>query len=177
MIFNPETSAFEAETLQMCARQSEGIGFESWDDPGPPRWAGGGPGVCAYLGTLVSPPSWSRTAMTHRRGAQLTPPGMQVDMTWSGHVHLYERTCPILFHECLGYSPEGIPNAPVHMSIGNGGVRIPCHSSLLWRVSALSAHPCSRYNRLSTCDGGMAQASSGMRPHICYASCETSQYL
>ena len=48
---------------------------------------------------------------------------VQVDMTWSGHVHVYERTCPILYHTCLGYSSEGIPNAPVHMAIGNGGVR------------------------------------------------------
>ena len=48
---------------------------------------------------------------------------MQVDMTWSGHVHVYERTCPILYHTCLGYNSEGIPNAPVHMAIGNGGVR------------------------------------------------------
>ena len=47
---------------------------------------------------------------------------LQVDMTWSGHVHVYERTCPILFHECLGYTAAGIPNAPVHMAIGNGGV-------------------------------------------------------
>ena len=47
---------------------------------------------------------------------------LQVDMTWSGHVHVYERTCPILYHECLGYTAAGIPNAPVHMAIGNGGV-------------------------------------------------------
>lgn len=54
----------------------------------------------------------------------------QVDMTWSGHVHVYERTCPILYHTCLGYSDQGIPNAPVHMAIGNGGVRSnPC----FWR--------------------------------------------
>ena len=51
-------------------------------------------------------------------------------MTWSGHVHLYERTCPILFHECLGYSPDGIPNAPVHMAIGNGGVSAPQRQQL-----------------------------------------------
>ena len=44
-------------------------------------------------------------------------------MTWSGHVHVYERTCPILYHTCLGYDTNGIPNAPVHMAIGNGGVR------------------------------------------------------
>ena len=64
--------------------------------------------------------------MTNMRGVLLSWLCLiQVDMTWSGHVHLYERTCPILFHECLGYSPDGIPNAPVHMSIGNGGVSAP----------------------------------------------------
>jgi hypothetical protein len=57
-------------------------------------------------------------SVAHRAYAPL-----QVDMTWSGHVHVYERTCPILYHTCLGYNPEGIPNAPVHMAIGNGGVR------------------------------------------------------
>lgn len=46
-------------------------------------------------------------------------------MTWSGHVHVYERTCPVLYKTCLGYTADGIPNAPVHMAIGNGGVRPP----------------------------------------------------
>ena len=58
---------------------------------------------------------------------------VQVDMTWSGHVHVYERTCPILYHTCLGYNDQGIPNAPVHMAIGNGGVR------------RLMSHACIRY--------------------------------
>lgn len=46
----------------------------------------------------------------------------QVDLTLSGHVHLYARTCPVLRKGCLGYnSTTGAPNAPVHLSIGNGG--------------------------------------------------------
>ena len=40
----------------------------------------------------------------------------------SGHVHVYERTCPVLFKTCLGYDANGHPLAPVHMDIGNGGV-------------------------------------------------------
>ena len=71
---------------------------------------------------------------------------VQVDMTWSGHVHVYERTCPILYHTCLGYNDQGIPNAPVHMAIGNGGVRrlLPCARSTqqcLLRLTA-SRIPC-----------------------------------
>ena len=45
----------------------------------------------------------------------------QVDMTWSGHVHVYERTCPVLYKTCLGYDANGYPLAPVHLDIGNGG--------------------------------------------------------
>ena len=78
--------------------------------------------VCLFLHICVRLTS----GMDPWRGVQLSWRCLiQVDMTWSGHVHLYERTCPILFHECLGYSPDGIPNAPVHMSIGNGGVSAP----------------------------------------------------
>lgn len=78
--------------------------------------------VCLFQHICLSLTS----GMTNMRGVLLSWLCLiQVDMTWSGHVHLYERTCPILFHECLGYSPDGIPNAPVHMSIGNGGVSAP----------------------------------------------------
>lgn len=45
-------------------------------------------------------------------------------MTWSGHVHVYERTCPVLYKTCLGYDAAGHPLAPIHMDIGNGGVSI-----------------------------------------------------
>ena len=45
----------------------------------------------------------------------------QVDMTWSGHVHVYERTCPIYQKTCLGYAADGTANAPVHTCFGNGG--------------------------------------------------------
>ncbi|CAL8471017.1 g10559 [Coccomyxa elongata] len=46
----------------------------------------------------------------------------EVDLTLSGHVHLYARTCPVLRKGCLGYNKTtGAPNAPIHLSIGNGG--------------------------------------------------------
>ncbi|MEW5317631.1 MAG: hypothetical protein WDW38_008913 [Sanguina aurantia] len=44
-----------------------------------------------------------------------------VDMTWNGHVHLYERTCPVLKKKCLGYNADGTAKAPVHLDFGNGG--------------------------------------------------------
>lgn len=43
-------------------------------------------------------------------------------MTWSGHVHIYERTCPVLKKSCLGYNTtDGTAMGPVHICSGNGG--------------------------------------------------------
>ena len=122
MVVNPETSTLKRRIcISMPDRPVSTFGVLG--EASLPRWAGHGPGMCACFSTSASA---SHVARTHMRGVQLSWPCLlQVDMTWSGHVHLYERTCPILFHECLGYSPEGIPNAPVHMSIGNGGVSAP----------------------------------------------------
>lgn len=47
---------------------------------------------------------------------------MQVDMTWNGHVHLYERSCPVYKKTCIGFnSTSGEAQAPVHVDFGNGG--------------------------------------------------------
>ena len=46
---------------------------------------------------------------------------MQVDLTLSGHVHLYSRTCPVLKKLCQKPRPDGSARAPVHLVIGNGG--------------------------------------------------------
>ena len=48
-----------------------------------------------------------------------------VDMTWSGHVHLYHRTCPVYKNKCVGYHPDGTAKAPVHMIVGNAGFMSP----------------------------------------------------
>ena len=46
----------------------------------------------------------------------------QVDMTWSGHVHLYHRSCPVLKGTCVGDATQGINMpAPVHIIMGHAG--------------------------------------------------------
>ncbi|CAK0786070.1 hypothetical protein CVIRNUC_009283 [Coccomyxa viridis] len=92
----------------------------------------------------------------------------EVDMTWSGHVHLYERTCPILFHECLGYSPDGIPNAPVHMSIGNGGY------DLTWFINP---KPPKYYDALALEHGYTRGSATATELHITAISSETGKVI
>lgn len=36
----------------------------------------------------------------------------EVDMTWSGLTHMYERTCPVLKSTCMGYGTDNTANAP-----------------------------------------------------------------
>ncbi|KAK9832504.1 hypothetical protein WJX81_002657 [Elliptochloris bilobata] len=48
----------------------------------------------------------------------------EVDMTWAGHVHVYERTCPVFKKQCLGttiVNGTAVNNAPVNLDFGNGG--------------------------------------------------------
>ena len=50
----------------------------------------------------------------------------QVDMVWAGHVHLYQRSCPVLKGRCVGYTTPGaggvrVANGPVHLTVGQGG--------------------------------------------------------
>jgi hypothetical protein len=45
-----------------------------------------------------------------------------VDMTWHGHHHSYQRTCPVHKGACQGYSPEdGSARGTVHLVIGHAG--------------------------------------------------------
>jgi len=44
----------------------------------------------------------------------------EVDMTHSGHIHIYERTCPVIKGRCVRNSPSGV-KAPVHIVAGNAG--------------------------------------------------------
>lgn len=46
---------------------------------------------------------------------------VKVDLTLSGHVHLYERTCPVFRKTCVPDAEDGSAGAPVHVVIGNGG--------------------------------------------------------
>ena len=43
---------------------------------------------------------------------------MQVDATWHGHHHSYQRTCPAFRGRCLGRAADGTANGPVHLVIG-----------------------------------------------------------
>ena len=44
-----------------------------------------------------------------------------VDMTWTGHNHSYQRTCPVLGGACVGYAADGTAKGPVHVVMGFGG--------------------------------------------------------
>jgi len=45
----------------------------------------------------------------------------KVDLTWHGHHHSYQRTCPVYGDFCYGYREDGTARAPVHMVIGHAG--------------------------------------------------------
>lgn len=45
----------------------------------------------------------------------------KVDLTWHGHHHSYQRTCPVYREQCMGYREDGTARAPVHMVIGHAG--------------------------------------------------------
>ena len=39
-------------------------------------------------------------------------------MTWHGHHHSYQRTCPVYRERCVGYDASGAARGPVHLVIG-----------------------------------------------------------
>lgn len=42
----------------------------------------------------------------------------QVDVTWHGHHHSYQRTCPILDGQCMDMMENDVAPAPIHLVIG-----------------------------------------------------------
>ena len=40
---------------------------------------------------------------------------MQVDVTFAGHDHKYERTCPVYMKSCLAYDGNGTAGGPMHV--------------------------------------------------------------
>lgn len=50
-------------------------------------------------------------------------------MTWHGHHHSYQRTCPVHRGVCKGYNADGTAAAPVHVVIGHAG------AGLCWNVN------------------------------------------
>lgn len=53
----------------------------------------------------------------------------RVDLTWHGHHHSYQRTCPLFRHQCMPPHADGSQAAPVHLVIGHAG------AGLSWGVS------------------------------------------
>lgn len=48
----------------------------------------------------------------------------QVDLTWHGHDHIYERTCPVYKKLCQGTNADGTNAGPVHVVIGHSGYEL-----------------------------------------------------
>lgn len=42
-------------------------------------------------------------------------------MTWHGHHHSYQRTCPVYKERCLPFNSDGTAGGPVHLVIGHAG--------------------------------------------------------
>ena len=45
----------------------------------------------------------------------------QADVVFSGHVHQYTRSCPVIKGTCVGYNEDGTSRAPIHIMTGNAG--------------------------------------------------------
>ncbi|KAM3382188.1 hypothetical protein P3S68_007761 [Capsicum galapagoense] len=63
----------------------------------------------------------------------------KVDITFYGHVHNYERTCPIYQNQCVNSERShysGIVNGTIHVVVGGGGIHLleftPINTS--WRL-------------------------------------------
>lgn len=42
-------------------------------------------------------------------------------MTWHGHHHSYQRTCPVFNNTCQGDNADGSKGGPIHLVIGHAG--------------------------------------------------------
>ena len=50
-------------------------------------------------------------------------------MTWHGHHHSYQRTCPVYQERCLPYNEDGTAGGPVHLVIGHAGAGLSLNTS------------------------------------------------
>nr|QOL01233.1 putative extracellular protein TR9_041a [Trebouxia lynnae] len=48
----------------------------------------------------------------------------QVDVTFHGHDHIYERTCPVYKKICQANNADGSAGGPVHVVVGNAGYEL-----------------------------------------------------
>ena len=51
----------------------------------------------------------------------LSAVSLQVDVTFWGHTHLYERSCPVFQKTCVPPKADGSQKAPLHVILGNAG--------------------------------------------------------
>ncbi|KFM27451.1 putative inactive purple acid phosphatase 24 [Auxenochlorella protothecoides] len=64
------------------------------------------------LGPSTSPPSIRPPAYSPPL-APWTPP--------QGHLHNYQRTCPVYNNTCVDYDDEGVARGPIHVTMGHNG--------------------------------------------------------
>eukprot|EP00775_Hariotina_reticulata_P003562 gene3562-3830_t len=61
----------------------------------------------------------------------------QVDLVLTGHLHSYQRSCPVMKGTCVGYNDDKTAKAPVHLLFGNAGFHMPMstyQSAPVWLV-------------------------------------------
>ena len=56
---------------------------------------------------------------------------LKVDLTWHGHDHVYERTCPVYNGTCQPNLADGSLGGPTHVVIGNAGFSLSCVPTLV----------------------------------------------
>lgn len=75
----------------------------------------------------------------------------QVDVSWTGHHHSYQRTCPVFQGRCLGRAADGTAQAPVHLVIGEGP------------GAGTRAQPCMQLLHACCCSRGAAAVPARLR--------------
>lgn len=108
-------------------------------------WAGaGGQDAGASCPPTNQRPPASRAALWISRPCddrRRPGPLPQVDVSWTGHHHTYQRTCAVHRGRCLGASTDGVAAAPVHLVIGACAVGA-CLGSLLCCAAMHRAAAC-----------------------------------
>lgn len=59
---------------------------------------------------------------------------VQVDMTWHGHHHSYQRSCPMFREHCIPFNADGTAGGPIHLVIGHAGAGL-CFNTIPQRPS------------------------------------------
>ena len=83
-------------------------------------------------------------------------------MTWHGHHHSYQRTCPVYKEECLPDNADGTAAGPVHLVIGHAGAGL-CLNTLHVRPKY--------WERVELTHGYMRVKANGTHMH-----CEVSMH-